>query len=121
MKPEQPGIDGILYARKPGFTYYAATAKKLFMRGSGRSGDAGSEGRARTWAGVRFSNAGACRRWLAFAAKITSPGRRLFKQRVFLNKSSNETCMQNSKRSRDDAALRDRHIIFPKDVKWWAL
>lgn len=34
MKPEQPGIDGILYARRLGFIYYAATAKKLFMRGA---------------------------------------------------------------------------------------
>jgi hypothetical protein len=32
MKPEQPGINGIQYARKRGFIYYTATAKKLFMR-----------------------------------------------------------------------------------------
>jgi hypothetical protein len=32
MKPEQPGIDGIQYARNLGFIYYTATAKKLFMR-----------------------------------------------------------------------------------------
>ena len=32
MKPEQPGINGIQYARKLGYIYYTATAKKLFMR-----------------------------------------------------------------------------------------
>lgn len=32
MKPEQPGINGIQYARELGFIYYTATAKKLFMR-----------------------------------------------------------------------------------------
>lgn len=32
MKPEQPGINGIQYARKLRFIYYTATAKKLFMR-----------------------------------------------------------------------------------------
>jgi hypothetical protein len=32
LKPEQPGINGIHYAAKFGYTYYTATAKKLFMR-----------------------------------------------------------------------------------------
>jgi hypothetical protein len=32
MKPEQPGINGIQYARKLGYIYYTSTAKKLFMR-----------------------------------------------------------------------------------------
>lgn len=32
IKPEQPGINGIQYARKLGYIYYTATAKKLFMR-----------------------------------------------------------------------------------------
>ena len=32
MMPEQPGINGIQYARRLGFIYYTATAKKLFMR-----------------------------------------------------------------------------------------
>ena len=32
MKPEQPGINGVRYAKSLGFLYYTATAKKLFMR-----------------------------------------------------------------------------------------
>ena len=32
MKPEQPGVNGVRYARGTGHLYYTATAKKLLMR-----------------------------------------------------------------------------------------
>ena len=32
MKPEQPGVNAVRFARRTSFLYYTSTAKKLFMR-----------------------------------------------------------------------------------------
>ncbi|AXC12065.1 hypothetical protein ACPOL_2754 [Acidisarcina polymorpha] len=32
LKPEQPGVNGVRFAKKTNYLYYTATAKKLFMR-----------------------------------------------------------------------------------------